>query len=349
MRAAVIGTGQIARQHLACLREIPEVEIVGVCDLSPSVAEAVADRFSVPSWFTNHRSMLHAVKPDVVHVTTPPAAHFALAKDAIDAGAHVIVEKPITTRYEDTLELLQAARSQKRILIEDYNYLFNSQVQRIMQLVDSGAFGQIVHLEGMISLQIGAPDSPFVDPNVPHPLSAMTGGAIADFLPHLASLAHLFLGEHRAVRTIWRKHGDNPVLLADEFRALVDAEHGAAVLGFSARAQPETFLLQVHGTRMRAAANLFETRLTVERVRGVPNPLLPLLNGLEEARQMRRGAYSSLWRKLGGGPGAYEGLWELLRRTYRAVEAGSEPPVSPSAVRAVNRLVRDLTQQEYRL
>ena len=96
------------------------------------------------------------------------------------------------------------------------------------------------------------------------------------------------------------------------------------------------------------ALSLFETRFTSERLRGGPKPLMPVLNGLAEARQVRRGAFGGLWRKLSAGPGAYEGLWELLRRTYRALENQTEPPVTPEQIEAVNRLVRDLTDEGHR-
>ena len=52
IKAALIGTGQIARQHLGCLRELPGVEVAGVCDLSPAMAESAAERFGVPAWYT---------------------------------------------------------------------------------------------------------------------------------------------------------------------------------------------------------------------------------------------------------------------------------------------------------
>jgi hypothetical protein len=128
----------------------------------------------------------------------------------------------------------------------------------------------------------------------------------------------------------------------DEFRALVDAERGTASLGFSARTQPDAFWLRVYGTRAQAVANLFETRLTFDRVRGGPKPLRPLANGLAEAAGVGRSAVGSLVRKLSGGPGAYEGLWELLRRTYRALGSGGELPVTARQVVEVNRLVEDL-------
>lgn len=347
LKAAIIGAGHIARQHLACLRELPGVRVAGVCDLSRAMAESAADRFGVAQWYTDHRRMLEEAKPDVVHVTTPAPSHFPLSMDALDAGAHVIVEKPATVHYDDLLTLTRHAREKGRVLLEDFNYVFNSQVQTVLGLVKSGEFGAVTHVEVLICLDILAPGNPFVDPNVPHPALSMAGGAISDFLTHLASLAHAFVGPHRAARSTWSNRGGDHPLPSDEFRALADCERGTASLGFSARTQPDVFWLRVYGTKMRAQANLFEPFLSIDRLHEGPRPLIPLKNGRQAAKDARRAAYGGLWRKLGGGPGAYEGLWDLLGRTYNAIRLNAEPPISTRAIEEVNRLVADMKKQEY--
>ena len=182
-------------------------------------------------------------------------------------------------------------------------------------------------------------------PTRPHPALRLAGGAIADFLPHLASLAYLFVGPHRSAHTSGRKRRPS-VLPFDEFRALVEAERGTASLAFSAASQPDGFWLRVYGERMQATANLFETRLTFDRVRGGPRPLRPLLNGLEESRAVRRAAIGSLLRKFSRGPGAYDGMWALLGGTYRALAEGSALPVPLQQVIEVNRLVDALKPRE---
>jgi predicted dehydrogenase len=343
MKAALIGAGQIARQHLACLNTLPGVELAAICDLSPATAEAAAERYGIPSWFTDYRAMLDKIRPDVVHVTTPPTSHFRLAMDALDAGAHVIVEKPATSTFEELETLTGRARETGRHLIEDYNYVFNHAPQDILRRIEKGAFGAVTHVEVLICLDILGPGG-FADPNSPHPALNLAGGAIADFLPHLASLAHVFVGPHRTAKTVWTKRKPSP-LPFDEFRCVLDAERGSATLGFSASAQPDAFWLRVYGERMQATANLFETRLTFDGPRAVPKPLRPFFSGLDEGRDIRRAALATLLRKFKG-PGAYEGLWEFLARTYRALAAGAELPITANDVLAVNRMVEALKPAE---
>jgi predicted dehydrogenase len=345
VKAALIGAGQIAKQHLACLKTLPGVEVAAICDLSPATAEAAAERYGVRSWFTDHRVMLEKARPDVVHVATPPTAHFRPALDSLDAGAHVIVEKPAVPAFEQLETLVKRANDSGRHFVEDYNYLFNSAPQRILRRIESGEFGAVTHVEAFICLDILGLGG-FADPNSPHPALNLAGGAIADFLPHLASLAHLFVGDCRTAETVWTK-GKTSILPYDEFRALVNAERGTAVLGFSASSQPDAFWLRVYGERMQATANLWETRLTFDGPRNVPKPLRPFFSGLEEGKTIRRAALATLLRKFKG-PGAYEGLWALLARTYRALGDGSALPVRANQVLEINRMVEALKPKEQR-
>jgi predicted dehydrogenase len=343
-----VGVGTVARQHLGCLAALERAEIAAVSDLSPAVAEFAASRFGVPRHYTDHLVMLDEVGPDVVHVTTPPAAHFRVAMDALAAGAHVIVEKPIVADAAQLEPLLAEAERRGRVLVENYNYVSNPQVRTIRRLIATEELGALQHVDVDLSLDILAHGSPFADPNRAHPALAMPGGAIADFLPHLASLVYYLAGPHRAVEAVWSKRRPDSPLEVDDLRALVDAERASATISFSSSTQPDGFWLRVHGSRMRVEANLFEPRMTIERLRAAPGPLLPILNGIGEAGAVGRAAALGLWGKLSGAPGAYAGLWELIGRVYDAIARGERPPVSPTDIRGVNRLVGDLVAEQRR-
>jgi hypothetical protein len=103
--------------------------------------------------------------------------------------------------------------------------------------------------------------------------------------------------------------------------------------------------LRVYGERMQATANLFETRLTFDGPRNVPKPLRPFFSGLEEGRDIRRAALATLLRKFKG-PGAYEGLWEFLARTYQALATEASLPITATDVIEVNRMVDALKPKE---
>jgi predicted dehydrogenase len=260
--------------------------------------------------------------------------------DALGAGAHVIVEKPITETLSQLETLLAHAAARRLTVVEDYNYLFNDAPTQIMQQIACGEFGDVIHVEVLICLDILGP-SGFADPNAPHPALALSGGAIADFLPHLASLAHLFVGPHRSAHSIWTKRKQS-ILPFDEFRGVMENARGTASVGFSANSQPDAFWLRVYGERMQATANLFESRITFQRVGRGPKPITAFLNGLDEGRGVSGAAMGTLMRKFRGGQGAYSGMWSLIGRTYDAIADGTPLPVSAERILEVNRMVAAL-------
>ena len=348
MRAALIGAGQIAHQHLACLSSSPGITLAGICDLSRALAESAAEQYGAGGWFTDHRAMLREARPEVVHVTTPPHSHFRLAMDALAAGAHVIVEKPITPGRDELAALLDAAAERGRMVVEDYNYLFNEPIRRIVELERSGELGEVVDVEVRINADILDPSSAFADRNVPHPTLALPGGPIADYLPHLASMAHLFVGPHRSVRSHWWKRVADSPLPFDEFRGLVVAERGTASVSFSAGSRPEMFWVRVNGGRMRATAELFDMTLVVNRPRGGPRPLSRVRDRLAEARDIRRATRRAFIQKFSARPGVFDGLWALVSRTYEAARSGGDPPVSTRQIAEVNDLIAALVAEENR-
>ena len=92
--AAVIGCGDVSVVHFEAIEALADVELVAVCDVDPDAAARASARYGVPS-FASHAELLAAMRPDVVHITTPHDQHVQPAIDALAAGVHVVVEKPV--------------------------------------------------------------------------------------------------------------------------------------------------------------------------------------------------------------------------------------------------------------
>lgn len=344
LRAALVGAGQIARQHLACLKELPLAQVCAVCDLSRAKAEHLAERFAVPVWYQDFPTMLERERPDVVHITSSAESHFPLARLALEAGAHAFVEKPIALTRGEFSALRALAEERRRALVEDHNYLFSPTVERTLALYESGEMGDVVHVEVSFCVGLAAPDSPFADRNHPHPALHLPGGPIFDFLPHLAYLALAFAGECMQAHVTWRKVHADGALEWDEFRAALVCERATASLAFSARAQPNIFALRVYGTRLRAELDLLEPSFVVHRL-GRGRPAIAIFRaGLEQAKAMRRAAFAGLWQRLGDTPGPYQGMWNLIALTYAALREGRPPPVSLEQIDAVQHLLERLIE-----
>jgi predicted dehydrogenase len=342
VKVAVVGAGRVAEQHLRALGGIAGLE-VGVCDLSPVAAEFAAERFGLSRHYADFGTMLEEMRPEVVHVTTPVNAHVSLARQALAAGAHVLVEKPIAPSHSEWHALRDAAVSAQRWVIEDHAYQFSGPVQRVLRLIESGRFGEVVHVDAMLCLDVSAPGSVFADVHAPHPSHGQPGGPISDFLTHLASVCWLFVGGHTSSQTLWCKRGQGTTVPVDELRALVEGARGTASLGFSANAQPDAFVVRVFGTHMTAALGLFEGSLSLQRRWPGPSALTPLGNGIVGGWSSGADAVRSLSKKLSGRPAGYEGLQELIRQVYAALRAGGPPPIGVGQIDDVSRLVRDLT------
>ncbi len=344
IKVAVVGAGRIAQHHLACLRALPSAEPAAVCDRSGALASIAAERFEVPRWFQDSAEMLETIRPDVVHVTTPPSSHGPLARQAMEHGAHVFVEKPVSTSYDELTGLVEHAREKGLHLIENLSTLFNPEVQELQRMVDQGDLGRIVHAEVFLCRHF-PPTDPYVDPNTVHDTMALPLGPISDWLPHLASLVHNFVGEHERVIGSSLTTSPGSLLPFDEFRAFVETRGGTGGLAFSANIQPDVYALRVAGTRARATINLFEASLMLERRWPGPKPLNPLVDGLVQAYQLQRASLAGIARKLGGSRQTHAGVWRHIEATYAALSRGEDPPVSIDRILAVSRLVSDIEER----
>jgi predicted dehydrogenase len=339
LTSVLIGCGSIAREHLTALAEIEGVEVLAVCDISEARAEATAERFRVARWFTNHEKLFAELRPDLVHITTPPTSHFPIARDCLSAGLNVFCEKPITVHYAEFRILQHLAREKGCMLMEDQQNRFHSSIKRIQTLIKRGELGDVLEVQICLSLNITGAGSPYVDENAPHFGLALLGGVVGDFLPHIAYLAYIFIDNVVEVHSTWLKHEKASPLPADEFRGFIKGERATAYVSFSGNAQPDGFLIRVVGTRMRVEANLYEPpRLIKKRARSGEPALMTLIDGIVESRDVLSGTARGFWRKLGG-TSSYDGLREMLSRTYRSIELHEPQPIPLDEIDAVAQLV----------
>ena len=143
LRTAIIGCGKIADSHAAALTRIEGCEIVAVCDREELMARQLRERFAVPAFFTDVSALLRTARPDVVHITTPPQSHFAIAKQCLEEGCHVYVEKPFTVDTAEAEELISLAVRRGVKLTVGHDEQFSHATQRMRELVQmaSARFG----------------------------------------------------------------------------------------------------------------------------------------------------------------------------------------------------------------
>jgi predicted dehydrogenase len=350
LRAAVIGTGKISEEHLRFLAADSRVELAAVCDLSPSLAKYAATRFKAAAAFSDSVRMLREAGPDVVHVLTPPHTHSALVGDALNAGAHVVVEKPVAPTNAKFRELWDLAQLKGRRIIEDHNYRFNEPILAIERLVAEGELGEVREVDVRMALPIRKAGGRYADQNLPHPSHNLPAGVIHEFITHLCYLALRFLpsGEAERVAAAWSKHGPEPLFKYDDLDALVVSGPVHARIRFTSHCGPDCFTVTVRGTRGWAETDLFQPHLRVVVPRKGGPQLSPLVNQLLNGANLMsasvRGFRNKVMQKT-----PYEGLRTFLDKTYAALRGDKEPPVTYDDMDRASRLVDALLEDQARM
>jgi hypothetical protein len=187
LRAAVIGTGKISEEHLKYLSGDPQVELVGVCDLSPSLARYAATKFGATDAYTDAATMLRVAKPDVVHVLTPPHTHVGIVTDALTHGAHVVCEKPIAPQRQQLLDLWTLARPRACGWSRTTTTGSTSRCWRSSGSSRAGKLGAVCEVEVRMALQIRKAGR-YADTALPHPSHNLPAGVLHEFISHLCYL-----------------------------------------------------------------------------------------------------------------------------------------------------------------
>lgn len=344
LKATVIGTGLISKEHLSFLAESDRAKLVGVCDLSEAAANYATQRFGAEKFYTNYRQMLEEAKPDVVHILTPPHTHKTIAMDCLQAGAHVICEKPITPTYDEFKELWSFAKQCDRHLIENQNYRFNQPILKLQKLVQEGTLGEVEDIEVRMALDIRS-GGRYADENLPSPLHKLPAGVIHDFITHLCYLTLLFLQDFDGVKVAWNNYGGGDLFKYDDLDALVFSGSKHARIRFSSHTQPDCFSLILRGSRGYAEADIFQPYVRCIVPRAVGKQLSPLANQLSNGWTLMSASVNNFRRKLLQQT-PYEGLHFLLDETYKALQEKKQLPISFEDMELTSRLVNALVTEE---
>jgi predicted dehydrogenase len=153
----IIGCGGMSRQHgRIYAAQVPEVEIVGLCDthtenLDRYQREVFDPVKKKPPTFTDYQDMLAKVKLDAVLIVTPHNQHFEQVTDSLNAGCHVLVEKPMVVKVEHARKLIKHAAEAKRVLSVAFPGTFSPEFQYIQGLLKSGAIGEVIAADAFVA------------------------------------------------------------------------------------------------------------------------------------------------------------------------------------------------------
>lgn len=172
LRIAVIGAGYWGPNLARNFRSSPEWELVTVCDLDAARARRVADQVGLDRIDTDLADVLADPGIDAVAIATPARTHHDIARAALAAGKHVMVEKPLADTGEHGRAMVAEARERGLVLMADHTYCYTPAVLKIRELIEEGALGEILYVDSTrINLGLVQPDVDVFWDLAPHDLS----------------------------------------------------------------------------------------------------------------------------------------------------------------------------------
>jgi predicted dehydrogenase len=202
-RVAVVGLG-IGRSHVVGLLQPPaRAEVVALCDHNRSRLRRVGEEFGVAARYSDFEEMLEKEKPDAVVVATPNDLHAPVAVAALEAGAHVLCEKPLAHRLDAAREIAAAARKRRRFVMLDLSFRFTGGARTARRFLASGRCGDLYHSSTYWARTRGIPTWAqwFFT------AARSGGGPVIDLGVHRIDLALWFLGEPAVERVAAFTHG----------------------------------------------------------------------------------------------------------------------------------------------
>lgn len=257
IKVVIIGCGKVADQHAAQIQRISGAEIVGVCDREPLMAKQLFERFRINKCFTDIEEMLEEVKPDVVHITTPPQSHFELGKLCLEAGCNVYMEKPFTMDTEEAQELVRLAAQKGLKLTAGHNAQFTHAMVRMRELVKNGYLGgKPVHMESVYCYSFG--DESYAKAllgDSEHWVRKLPGSLLQNIISHgISKIAEYLTGDrplvvaHGFTSPLLKSIGQGDII--DEVRVIIrDEDLTTAYFTFSSQISPTVHQFRLYGPK----------------------------------------------------------------------------------------------------
>ncbi len=334
LRVAIVGCGKIADGHVGELQRMDDVDIVGVCDLEALMAEQIAARFGISYFTDDFARLLQERTPDVVHITTPPQSHAALARQAMDAGAHVYCEKPLAPTAEGVDAMIRHAESTGRKLTVGQSFHFDPPALRMRELVQAGVVGEPVHVESHFGYNLAGPFGGAILADASHWVHALPGKLFHNNIDHMLNKVLEFVTDDTprvdafAMKRREKSTGDVRDEMLDELRVVIRGERVTGYGTFTSHVTPVSHFLRLYGTRAVLHADFNIRTVTLEHGVTLPSAIGRLIPPFKRAREYSREGRHNVGRFLRSDYHFFAGMHHLIRRFYDSIRSGAELPIS---------------------
>jgi predicted dehydrogenase len=335
LKVGVVGCGAIATiRHIPAFLKLKDrAAIAAVCDKNEQLARQTAANNSIPGVYTDLAPLLDKEKPDIIDICTPPQVHAPLTIQALEAGCHVILEKPMALKTSDCDAMIAAAEKSGRKLCIVHNQLFYPPVIKARKLVAAGAIGDFI---GMRIFMSDPQDEMIMREN--YWIHKLPGGVIGETGPHPVYKSIAFIGSVKAADIFASRRLEHPWAPFDEFRIDLDGERGysSIVISYSSRRRAST--IDILGTEGALHLDLLAMLLVHEGKNSQLSPASLAWSALGRAARMGGGVGGNALSVLTG-RGEFYGHNTIIARFVESVLAGREPPITAAEGRETTRVL----------
>lgn len=148
IRTAILGSGFMGRTHAEALRRVGSAEVAAIASLDLASAHRIAADFGISRVETDYHLLLSDPEIQAVHICTPNALHVVMAREALEAGKHVLCEKPLATSFSEARALMELAEQKGLRNALCHNLRFYPMVQQMRAMIQAGEIGEILVVEG---------------------------------------------------------------------------------------------------------------------------------------------------------------------------------------------------------
>lgn len=351
MKVAIVGCGMIADVHVTEIRKVPETELVGVCDKEPLMASQLADRHDIPMFFTDFDELLRKCRPDVVHILTPPATHCALGIAALEAGCHVLMEKPFTVTEEEAKLLIDKAASLNRKIIVNHFHNFSPPHERLKKMVSTGKLGEVLHMEGIYSYNLESPIAGALLNNQNSWFHKLPGNLFLNNIDHLIGKFIEFIPDEQPAVFATAKQYSEKVkrvkhsTVHDELRVMISGERVSAFAIFSANIKPSQHEMKVFGTKGTVSINYESRTLVNKSYSSLPGPFGKLALPFKTGKRYYTQGFKNLFNFAKSDFHYYAGANNLFNQFYSCIRNNANPPIPGSSILKNTWIIDEIFKQ----
>ncbi|MEC0246773.1 Gfo/Idh/MocA family protein [Paenibacillus chitinolyticus] len=189
LKIGVIGAGSISELHFGAYAKNEQVEIHAVCDLNEERAKEKAKQYGAVKTFTDYKQLLADPEIDAVSICTWNNTHAEISKAAVEAGKHVLVEKPLCKTVEEAHAVQEAVRKSGKVLQVGFVRRFGTNTKVAKRFIDSGELGSVYYAKATVLRRLGNPGGWFSD------VERSGGGPVIDIGVHVIDLCWYLMGK----------------------------------------------------------------------------------------------------------------------------------------------------------